>query len=89
MVQNNNKELAGVALGLQSALIGFCAAAFFLSRTYTILPFMLFAMAGSTVWLATAGDKGPAFTFDSKDFGRVFLIGVGIILLVMFMIRGR
>jgi O-antigen ligase len=89
MVQNNNKALANYALGIQSALMGFCAAAFFLSRTYVILPYMLFAMAGSLVWLARTDDKNAQIKFDFKDARNVFLLCLGILVVVISMIRGR
>lgn len=89
MVQNNNKGLSHYALGIQSALVGFCAAAFFLSRTYIILPFMLFAMAGSLAWLAKSEDKNFQIKFDGKDFRNVFLLCIGVLGVVVSMIRGR
>ncbi|MBF0331974.1 MAG: O-antigen ligase family protein [Candidatus Omnitrophica bacterium] len=90
MVQNKNKDLANYALGIQTALFGFCVAAFFLSRTYVILPYMLFAMAGSLVWLsAKSDDKSTQIAFDGKDVRNVFLLSVAVILAVVFMIRGR
>ena len=89
-VQSTNKGLANHALGIQSALIGFSAAAFFLSRTYVILPFMLFAMAGSLTWIATKSDTAtPPLKFNGKDAFKVFLLSAGVILAVMIMIRGR
>jgi O-antigen ligase len=89
IVQNNNKVLANYALGIQSALVGFSAAAFFLSRTYVILPYMLFAMAGSLVWLAKTDDKNTQIKFDFKDVRNIFLLSIGILIVVISMIRGR
>jgi putative inorganic carbon (hco3(-)) transporter len=93
LVQSRDERLKDYALGIQSALVGFCSAAFFLSRTYVILPYMLFAMAGSTVWLSSRHPEGqrpegsPAFKFTGKDARNVFLLSVGVFLAVMFTIK--
>ena len=89
MVQRNNKSLCNYALGIQSALGGFCAAAFFLSRTYVIIPYMLCAMAGSVVWLAQGVDKDFQVKFEHKDFRNVFILCVAIWFAVTLMIRSR
>ncbi|MDE2027578.1 MAG: O-antigen ligase family protein, partial [Candidatus Omnitrophica bacterium] len=52
LVLNHDERLKTYALGLQSGLVGFCAAAFFLSRTYVILPYLIFALAGSLLHIA-------------------------------------
>lgn len=89
MVQNNNKALANYALGVQSALAGFCVASFFSSRLYVIIPYMLFAMAGSLVWITKTDDRNSQIKFDFKDARNVCLICFGILIVVISMIRGR
>jgi O-antigen ligase len=86
-VQNSNKALANYALGIQSALVGFCAAAFFLSRTYIILPYMLFAMAGSIVWLSRQGEKSPEFKLQGRDLWNIFWLSVGILVVIILTIK--
>ncbi len=89
MVQEHNKRLYNYALGIQSALTGFCTAAFFLSRTYVIVPYMLFAMAGSVAWLAWIEDKSISIKFGGNDVRNVFLLCVAILIAVILLIRGR
>jgi len=86
-VQNNNKELANYALGIQSALVGFCAAAFFLSRTYVILPYMLFAMAGSIVWLNRQGEKSLELKLQGRDLWNIFWLSIGILVVIVLTIK--
>lgn len=52
IIQEKDKDLSTYAVGLQSSLIGFCAAGCFLSRTYVILPYMLFALCGALMDIA-------------------------------------
>jgi O-antigen ligase len=47
LVQQNTSRLKNYAYGLQAALVGFAAAAFFLSRLYIPIPYMLFALSAS------------------------------------------
>jgi len=47
LVQMYDERLRNYAYGLQASLIGFAAAAFFLSRVYIPLPYILFALSAS------------------------------------------
>jgi len=81
IIQENDERLYNYALGLQSSLVGFCAAAFFLSRTYIILPFMLVALSGSLMYVAHSRNKNLNFAFTRKDLKTTFLLSVGVLLL--------
>lgn len=91
-VQNIYPEIKNYALGLQSSLIGFSVAAFFLSRTYNILPYILVAFSGALA--AITKDKFPniTFRFTRKDagitLGLCFLCLLTIYLIVKFRFFG-
>ena len=80
-------SLTVYALGLQSALVGFCAAAFFLSRTYVILPYLLFALSGSLMYVARQHNKDLNFSFTKKDFRITALLSIGVLLLAYGVIK--
>ncbi|MCB9746944.1 MAG: O-antigen ligase family protein [Candidatus Omnitrophica bacterium] len=79
IIQDNDEELKQYALGLQSGLIGFSAAAFFLSRTYVILPYLLFALAGSLMHIAYARNTQLKFEFTKIDTKNVIKIALAIL----------
>jgi len=81
LVQETDAKLKDYALGLQSALIGFCVAAFFLSRTYVIIPYMLFALSGSLIYIVRNKNPGLEFKFTLQDAKRS--LGLGILSLVL------
>ena len=82
LVEKNNERLRNYSYGLQAALVGFGAAAFFLSRLYIILPYMLFALSAS---LANIG--AVKNTFGLKDSRNIGLACIGIISLVYVIIK--
>ncbi|MDE2009682.1 MAG: O-antigen ligase family protein, partial [Candidatus Omnitrophica bacterium] len=67
LVSRHDEGLKTYALGLQSGLVGFCAAAFFLSRTYVILPYLIFALSGSLLYIAQQRHNEIQVAFDPKD----------------------
>jgi len=90
IIQQNEKighDIKTYALGLQSALVGFCAAAFFLSRTYVILPYILFALSGSLMFVAKQKDNEIDFAFHAKDAWISLGLSVGIITLAYILIK--
>lgn len=87
IIQNNVPKLYNYALGLQSSLVGFCAAAFFLSRTYVIIPYLLFALSGSLMHVASQRNPELNFDFTKKDFKITCWLSIGIILLSYVVIK--
>jgi len=87
LVQAKEARLKTYALGVQSSLIGFCAAAFFLSRTYVILPYILFAFAGSLMYIAKKNNPELTFDFKPKDFGITALLSIGVLILAYGVIK--
>lgn len=99
LVQKNNEHLKNYSYGLQAALVGFAAAAFFLSRLYIILPYMLFALSASLVnvthelTLSPLGiGKGEGEyclqnTLGPKDIRNIGFACIGIIGLVYVIIK--
>jgi len=85
LVQQYDERLRTYATGLQTSLVGFCAAAFFLSRTYVILPYLLFALSGSLFYIAQQRNKELIYRFTLKEARSTFLFGV-IVLIVMYVI---
>lgn len=89
IVQQKNAALKNYALGIQSALMGFAAAAFFLSRTYTIVPYLLFALSGSMIYITQQQNPEIKFKINQKDLRNIALISAGIIIAVVITIRNR
>ncbi len=87
IVQNNVPRLRPYAIGLQSSLIGFCAAAFFLSRAYVILPYLLFAFSGALLWIAYQTNKDLDIKFTKKDALISFLLSLGVLLMTYIIIK--
>lgn len=86
-IQEKSQNLQKYALGLQSGLVGFCAAAFFLSRTYVIIPYMIFALSGSMMQMAKDEDNSLDFRITKRDLGRVFWLTLGMIVLIYITIK--
>lgn len=82
LIQKSDTALKSYALGIQSALVGFSAAAFFLSRSYIILPYMFFALAGALFFLARQKNKKIAFNFAMKDIRNTAVLSLGVLALV-------
>jgi len=78
-IQKSQSALKVYAYGLQAGLIGFCAAAFFLSRTYIILPYMLFALSGSLFHIAQQKDNKLQFKFSKRDVRNVAVLSIGLL----------
>jgi O-antigen ligase len=87
LVQRADVRLETYATGLQAALIGYCTAAFFLSRTYVILPYMLFALSGSLLYIAQKRNPQVTFKFTAKDAGFTVLWSLGILVFAYVLIK--
>lgn len=87
LAQKIDPGLKSYALGLQAALAGFCVAAFFLSRSYVILPYLLFAFSGALFYLAQQRNKELQFSFSKNDFRNTGILSVGVLLLIYVAIK--
>jgi O-antigen ligase len=87
LVQKCSSRMQTYALGLQSALVGYCAAAFFLSRTYVILPYLLFALAGSLMHITKLETPQMDLTFTKQDAIKTFRVCLLILLLIFIMVK--
>ena len=87
IIQSRAPAFYNYALGLQSSLIGFCAASFFLSRTYVILPYMLFAFSGALMDITKNYDDSLDFRFTKRDAWITAGLSAGVILLAYVVIK--
>ena len=85
-VQGADPKLLTLATGLQSSLIGYSTAAFFLSRTYVILPYLLFALSGSLFFIAQK-NSNIVFNLTRHDFWKIFWMCWGILLLILTLVK--
>ncbi len=70
------------AVGLESALVGFCAAAFFLSRTYILIPYLLVAFSAALANVARIQLAEFTVQFGRADIRNVALACLGILVLL-------
>lgn len=76
-----------IATAIFIALMGFLAAAFFLSREYTVFPFILVAVWVATGKLIQRENEGLYFRFKPRDISVIFCLVVGFILFIYFAVR--
>ncbi len=76
-VQQHHPMLAAYAHGLQASLVGFGATAFFLSRTYIEIPYLLAAFAAALFAIARHDRDRVAFAFGWRDVRNVGLVSLG------------
>jgi putative inorganic carbon (hco3(-)) transporter len=87
-LKNDSDEFSGVSLSLQAALGAFLVTAWFLSRTYQPVLFMLIAMAGNLVHLRP--EAIPAAAKNMRMWApRTFVFELASIMLVYLMVRFR
>lgn len=87
IVQAHNASLGSYALGLQTALVGFCAAAFFLSRTYVILPYLLAAISGSMLFITQQKNRKLQYVFGGKEIANTFFLCLGLLMAIFIIIK--
>ncbi len=87
LIQKTDPVLKPAALGLQSTLVGFCVAAFFLSRSYVILPYLLFALSGSMFHVTQQRNKKLQFIFLKNDILHTGLLSIGILVLIYVAVK--
>lgn len=75
-VQKGHPELAPYAYGLQAALVGFGATAFFLSRTYTEIPYLVCALATALYAVARQDTDRVAFRLTWRDARTIVLLSL-------------
>lgn len=88
LVQKNDTLLKSYALGLQAGLLGFLAAAFFLSRTYITLPYLLFALSVALFNVTKQKVDRLENRFDLQDIRNVGLLCIGTLGLILGIIKG-
>jgi len=79
IIQKRAVGLAPLAYGLQAALIGFMATAFFLSRTYNELPYLLCALSAALFHIARTQTDSVDFRVRLADVRNVVLLCVGVL----------
>jgi O-antigen ligase len=87
LVQRHDARLAPYALGLQAGLVGFAAAAFFLSRTYILLPYLLVALSAAMLNIARNANPACAFVITGKDRRDILFSCLGIMVLVQIAMK--
>ena len=87
IIQENDPKLFNYALGLQTALISFCVAAFFLSRTYVIIPYIIFALCGALMHIAKKNNPSLDFKFTKQDFRATIFISILVLCLAYGVIK--
>ena len=86
-VQRHHARLAPYAYGLQAALVGFGATAFFLSRTYNDLPYLVCALSVALYHLAGQDTDQVAFRFTGRDARNVALLSLGSLVLAQIAMK--
>ena len=86
-IQKHHARLAPYAYGLQASLMGFAATAFFLSRTYNELLYLMCALAAALYHIASQEADLVAFQFTARDARRVFLLSLGSLVLVQIAMK--
>ena len=82
IVQQHDRRLAPSAFGLQAGLVGFSAAAFFLSRTYILLPYLFVALSAATLNIARRANPACEFVFTQTDRRNIVLVCAALMALV-------
>ncbi len=87
LVQKNNERLKNYAYGLQASLVGFSATAFFLSRLYITIPYLLFALSAAIFNVTKQKFPGLKNSFNFRDIRNTGFASIGIIGLVYVIIK--
>lgn len=87
IVQRHDRRLAPYAFGLQAGLVGFAAAAFFLSRTYVLLPYLLVALSAAALNVARRANPACDFVFTRRDLRNIGLVCVGVVALLQMAMK--
>ena len=82
VVQGQPGVLGIYSYGLQAALVGFCAGAFFLSRTYILIPYLLMGLSGAAIQIARRQTPQLTFRLTGRDWRHIALLGIGMLLLL-------
>ena len=87
LIQKHVPMLAPYAFGLQAGLVGFAATAFFLSRTYIEMPYMLCALSAALYHVAHTQTDAVEFQFTRRDARNVLLLSLGSLVLVQIAMK--
>ena len=82
VVQTQRGVLTPYAYGLQASIIGFCVGAFFLSRTYILIPYLLVALSGAVSGVVARQTPALTFRFTKRDWWNIFRICLGVFILL-------
>ena len=75
----HGEHLSPYTYGLECGLVGFCTAAFFLSRTYVMIPYLLAALAAALANIVRKQTPELVVAFTGRDVRNVLGLCVGII----------
>ncbi len=75
-------RLAFYAYGLQAGIVGFMATAFFLSRTYNEIPYLVCALSAALYAIALQETDAVAFRLRAGDARNILVLSLGSLLLV-------
>ena len=87
VAQRQDGPLLPYTYGVQSALVGFCAAAFFLSRTYIMLPYLLVALSAAMANVVRKQTPELVVRFTRRDVRNVVGLCFGILLLLQMAMK--
>ena len=87
LVQRHVARLAPYAYGLQAGLVGFGATAFFLSRTYNDLVYLLCGLSASLYHVAAQQTDLVVFRLTRRDLRNILLWALGSLLLIQFAMK--
>jgi len=79
VLTNKKDELRPYILGLESALFGFLCSAYFLSRSYMTLLYVILALASAAAYVFL---KKADYSFTARDLRIVSALSVGVLFLV-------
>jgi len=87
IIQQGSERFKNYAFALQSALIGYCTASFFLSRAYVIIPYLIFALTGSLFYVAQRFEKTIQYEFNKREIKNTFWLSVGTLVFIYGVIK--
>lgn len=86
-VQNKDPSLRTYALGIQTGLVGFCCSIFFLSRSYNMFPYLIFALSGSLMFIASQKHSDLKFSITKKDIKYINLVSFALVIVIFVTVK--
>lgn len=84
ILKQKNPRLVNYTAGLEASLFGFMSAAFFLSRSYQAILYIMLALASSFIYLFL---KKEDYVFNSKDVRIAGLLSLGVLCIAWVTMR--